>query len=162
MKFFPISIEEYIKLHLADNPSENERDYRKRINSALADYKNGVKCSCGNDIWVIGSAIVEKSCFTCITGEDTPDDDYEIDSAIHKAENKIGRRHIDDMDPFQIAGIFDDDGFQINADLIKKPDLCLTCIRDNDPNEEMLCNLTRNDQKEDGDFVCFTYKKNLS
>lgn len=116
MKFHPISIDEYVKMHLAENPSENEKDYRERINSALEDYKNGEKCSCGNDIWVIGSAVVGNSCFTCITGESQPDDDYEIDSAVIKSDNKRRGRHIDDMDPTKIKGIFDDDGNMINFD----------------------------------------------
>ena len=80
MGFVGISIDKYIKKHLKSNPSENEKDLRKRLNSALEDCKNGVKCSCGNDIWVIGSASVGNSCFTCITGESQPDSDYEIDS----------------------------------------------------------------------------------
>ena len=42
---------------------------------------------------------VGNSCFTCITGESYPTNDYEIDSAIKKRENKKGRRHIDDIDP---------------------------------------------------------------
>ena len=84
MGFVAISINVYIKKHLKSNPTENEKDLRKRLNSALLDYKNGVKCSCGNDIWVIGSASVGNSCFTCITGESFPIDDYEIDSAIVK------------------------------------------------------------------------------
>lgn len=88
MGFVGIPIEKYIKKHLKSSPSENEKDLRKRLNSALRDYKNGVKCSCGNDIWVIGSASVGNSCFTCITGESQPDSDYEIDSAIKKRENK--------------------------------------------------------------------------
>lgn len=82
MGFVSISIDKYIKKHLASNPSENEKDLKKRLNSALNDYKNGVKCTCGNNIWVIGSASVGNGCFTCITGESYPDSDYEIDSAI--------------------------------------------------------------------------------
>ena len=84
MGFIPISIKAYIKKHLKNNPSENEKDLRKRLESALADYKKRIKCSCGNDIWVIGSASVGNSCFTCITGESYPIDDYEIESAIIK------------------------------------------------------------------------------
>jgi hypothetical protein len=159
MGFIPISINEYIKKHLKSNPNENETDLRKRLNTALLDYKKGVKCNCGNDIWVIGSAVVGNSCFTCITGESFPSDDYEIDSAIVKSENKKGQRHIDDIDPTKIAGLFDDDGYEINADLIKKPGLCMTCVHDNDPNEETLCNMTRYDQKDDKEFKCFAYKK---
>jgi len=159
MGFIPISIDKYIKKHLDSNRSENEKDLGKRLNSALTDYKNGVKCSCGNDIWVIGSASVGNSCFTCITGESQPDNDYEIDAAIVKSGNKKGLRHIDDIDPTKIAGFFDDDGYEINTDLIKKPGLCMTCLNDNDPNEEILCNMTRYDQKNDREFKCFAYKK---
>jgi hypothetical protein len=159
MGFVAISIDKYIKKHLDSNPSENEKDLRKRLNSALTDYKNGVKCSCGNDIWVIGSASVGNSCFTCITGESQPESDYEIDSAIKKHENKKGQRHIDQMDKTLIHGFFDDDGYEVNAELIKKPSLCLTCVNNDNPNDEMLCNMTRYDQKDDNEFECFAFKK---
>jgi len=159
MGFKPISINKYIKLHLKNNPSENEKDLRKKLKSALEDYSKGVKCSCGNDIWVIGSAIVGSKCFTCITGEGYPTDDYEIDEAIKKKSSSHGMKHIDDMDITQISGFFDDDGFEINTDIIKKPSLCLTCINNDDPNEEMLCNMTRHDQKDDDEFICFAYEK---
>lgn len=159
MGFLPISINEYVKKHLKKNPNESGSDLRKRINRALTDYKKGRKCHCGNDIWVIGSASVGNSCFTCITGESYPTDDYEIDSATVKSENKNGRRHIDDINPTKIAGFFDDDGYEINTDLMKKPGLCTTCVHDNDPNEEILCNMNRYDQKDDSDFKCFAYEK---
>ncbi len=159
MGFIPISINAYIKKHLKNNPSENEKDLRKRINSALADYKKRIKCSCGNDIWVIGSASVGNSCFACITGESYPTDDYEIESAIIKRESIKGRRHIDEIPPSKIGGFFDDDGYEINTDLIKKPSLCITCINDDNPKEEMLCDMTRYDQKEDKEFKCFAYEK---
>ena len=159
MAYIPISINKYVKLYLKNNPSENEKDLRRRLNSALADYNKGIKCSCGNDIWVIGSASVGNSCFTCITGESYPADDFEIESAIKKSENKEGRRHIDEIDKTQIAGFFDDDGYEINTELIKKPSLCLTCINDYNPAEELLCNMTRYDQSDDKEFKCFAYKK---
>lgn len=159
MGFVAISIDKYIKKHLDNNPSEDEGDLRTRLDSALENYKNGVKCSCGNDIWVIGSASVGNSCFTCITGESQPDSDYEIDTAIKKRENKRGQRHIDDIDPKKIHGLFDHDGYEIKTDLIKKPTICLTCIHDDDPYEEPLCNMTRFDQKDEREFKCFAYKK---
>ena len=159
MEFVAISIDKYIKKHLDSNPSENEVDLRKRLNSALEDYRNGVKCSCGNDIWVIGSASVGNSCFTCITGESMPVDDYEIEAAIKKRENRKGQRHINEIKPNEIHGFFDDDGYEINSDLIKKPTLCLTCVHNDDPNEEPLCNMTRFDQQGEEDFKCFAYKK---
>jgi len=159
MKFVPISIDNYIKKHLESNPSENEKNLRVKLEAALSDYEKGIKCSCGNDIWVIGSAAVGNSCFTCITGESQPDSDYEIDSAIKKRKNKNGLKLIDIIDKTKIHGFFDDDGFEINTDLIKKPGLCITCINDRDPNEEMLCNMTRFDQKDEKEFKCYAYKK---
>lgn len=162
MGFVGISIDKYIKKHLKSNPSENEKDLRKRLNSALDDYKNGVKCFCGNDIWVIGSASVGNSCFTCITGESQPDSDYEIDSAIKKRENKKGQKHIDEMDKTKIHGIFNDEGYEINTELIKKPSLCLICVNDDNPNEEIFCNLTRFDQKNDKEFKCFAFRKKIN
>ena len=159
MKFIPISIDNYIKKHLKSNPDENEKTLRKHLESALADYRNGVKCSCGDDIWVIGSAAVGNRCFTCITGERKPDSNYEIDYAIKKNKNKKGLRHIDEIDKTKIHGFFDDDGYEINEDLIKKPDLCVICVNDNDPNEEVLCDMTRFDQQDNKQFKCFAFKK---
>jgi len=159
MGFAPISLDKFIKKHLERNPSENESNLRNLLNTALADYKKGVKCSCGNDIWVIGSAFAGNTCFTCLTGESMPDSDFEIDLALNKNSNKIGRRNIDTMDVNEINGIFDNDGFEINTELIKKPSLCLLCVNDDNPDEEMLCNLTRYDQNDDIEFNCFAFKK---
>lgn len=153
MAFVPIA------KHLKNNPSAKEADLRKHLGTALNAYNNGIKCSCGNDIWVIGSASVGNSCFTCITGESFPEEDYEIDSAIRKRENKKGRRHIDDMDPTKITGFFDDDGYEINSETIKKPSLCIICKNDDDPAEDMFCNMTRNDQKDAIEFQCFAFRK---
>lgn len=115
--FVPISIDRYVRKHMENNPAENEKDLTKRIVRALEDYRKGIKCKCGNDIWVIGSAAVGNSCFTCITGESMPSEDYEIDSAIKKREIKKGQRHIDEIEPSEIAGFFDDDGYEINPGL---------------------------------------------
>ena len=81
MPFVPIEIEEYIKLHIDANPDENPDDLRLRLREALAAWKAGETCGCGNPIWVIGSAIAEYACFTCITMESVPDEDYEIAEA---------------------------------------------------------------------------------
>lgn len=160
MSFVPISIDKYVKIHLKSNPNENEKDLRIRLKDALIAFKKGKKCHCGNDIWVIGSASVGYSCFTCITGESYPTDDYEIDSAIIK-DNKKGRRHINEMDPTKIAGIFDDEGYEINPELIEKPSLCVTCSKNYvpGPEDDILCNLTRFDQKDSGTFKCHAYEK---
>ncbi len=157
MGFKPVSIDEYVKIHLNSNPLEHEKDLRKKLESTLLDYKDGVKCSCGDDIWVIGSAVVGNSCFTCITGEAYPKDDYEIGQAIRKENRSIREEYIDDIDKLKTAGFFDDDGYEINTDLIKKPPLCIICKNDNNPDEELLCNMTRYDQKDEEEFKCFTY-----
>lgn len=64
------------------------------------------------------------------------------------------------IEPAQvISGYFNDDGTEINADLISKPGLCLTCGKDNaSGKEEILCMLTRNDQKGEKDFECGAYE----
>jgi len=59
----PISIDRYVKIHLKNNPNENEKVLRVRIEAALDDYKNGVKCQCGNDIWIVGSASAPFGCY---------------------------------------------------------------------------------------------------
>jgi hypothetical protein len=160
MSFIPISIEQYIKIIKEKNPAENIKTLRIRLEAALDDYNKGKKCQCGNDIWVVGSAHKNTGCFSCLTGKTHPAGDYEIDNAINKID-KYGRRHIDEMDPSAICGFFDDDGYEINADLIKKPDLCLTCLRNYNPEleDEILCNLNRIDQKDNDNFKCDEYIK---
>jgi hypothetical protein len=59
----------------------------------------------------------------------------------------------------EIRGFFDDDGYEINIDMIKKPNLCLRCVHNDDPNEEMLCNLTRFDQSGEEEFVCYKFRQ---
>lgn len=54
---------------------------------------------------------------------------------------------------------YDDDGTEINPDLIPKPDLCITCKRDGEPGkEEILCTLTRSDQQDEPEFRCDAYE----
>jgi hypothetical protein len=109
---------------------------------------------------VIGSAQAGNSCFACITGESHPTGDYEIDSALNKTDSK-GRKHIDDMDITKIAGIFSDDGYEINPDLIKMPSLCLTCLKNYEPGveDDILCNLNRYDQRDSENFICHAFEK---
>ena len=51
--------------------------------------------------------------------------------------------------------LFDDDGTEINPALISKPSLCVSCKKDDDPSEEVMCNLTRADQQDEEEFECF-------
>lgn len=81
--FTPISIDAYVKLQFLSGREDNPEQFRAGLLRALRDHKAGVTCQCGNPIWVIGSAIAGNSCFTCITGEISPDSDYEIDDALN-------------------------------------------------------------------------------
>jgi len=82
--FVPITPEEYVELHLKSNPDTSREEITIALRGALEDYKKGAKCiNCGNPIWVIGSAFAANMCFTCITGEAIPEDDYEIDEACY-------------------------------------------------------------------------------
>jgi hypothetical protein len=83
--FVPISLKRYVNLHLRANPGTNRGDLERRLREAIDADANGVVCRCGNPIWIIGSAEVGLSCFTCITGEPRPESDYEIakDRMIH-------------------------------------------------------------------------------
>ncbi len=158
--FTPISIDKFVRIHLKMNPAEDEKVLRVRIEAALDDYRNGVKCQCGKDIWIVGSATAPFACFSCITGKKYPLGEYEIESALEKRD-KHGRRNINEMDPSQIGGIFTDEGYEIDPNTIKKPSLCLTCVRDNsqDWEDDVLCNMNRYDQRNSRKFKCGTYER---
>ena len=54
---------------------------------------------------------------------------------------------------------FDDDGTEINPDIVPKPDLCISCKKDGQfGEEEILCNLTRSDQQGEKEFRCDAYE----
>ena len=54
---------------------------------------------------------------------------------------------------------FDDDGTELNPDLIPKPHLCVGCRQDEseDQEEHVLCALNRLDQRDEEDFVCYAF-----
>jgi len=56
-----------------------------------------------------------------------------------------------------ISGYFNDDGTRIDPNLYPMPNLCLTCKFKDDPNEKILCNLTRSDQEKGVEFKCYSY-----
>jgi hypothetical protein len=58
-----------------------------------------------------------------------------------------------------IDGYFDDEEKSLDQELVRKPALCLSCRKDNDPNEEELCMLTRMDCVEGEEFICGAYEK---
>ena len=58
-----------------------------------------------------------------------------------------------------IPKYFDDDGNEVNPDLIPKPDLCTSCKKDGQSGEEeILCNLTRSDQLGEPESYCEAYE----
>jgi hypothetical protein len=64
----------------------------------------------------------------------------------------------DDPDD-ELSGYFYEDGNRLNPDLIPKPGLCLLCALDDNPHEQVLCNLNRLDQAyEKGEFKCGAFK----
>jgi hypothetical protein len=84
MGFVPIEIDEYVVLHLKRNRDDTAAGMTKSLRSALQAFRAGERCRCGEPIWVIGSAVARHACFTCITGEADPSDDYEIAQACDK------------------------------------------------------------------------------
>ena len=76
-----ISKDAYVDLFLKANPSDARRDVVARLDDAIAAHRDGKRCSCGAEIWIVGSAEAGYGCFTCITGESTPDNDYEIEDS---------------------------------------------------------------------------------
>ena len=54
--------------------------------------------------------------------------------------------------------IYDDDGTEVNEQLLPKPSLCVTCKKDDNTKEEPICLLNRLDQKDEDDFKCGAYE----
>src|SRR5262245_21067107 len=77
--FIPIRLEDYVERYLRANSGGDRADLIERLEYAIASFRNDERCRCGAPIWIIGSAEAGLACFTCITGEATPDNDYEID-----------------------------------------------------------------------------------
>ena len=88
MTFVPIQLEDYVRLHVRSNPGENAADVIAALQFALKAYKAGRRCRCGGPIWVIGSAEAGLACFSCITGESDPSEDYEIAEACDKTDGQ--------------------------------------------------------------------------
>jgi len=94
MSFVPIKLGDYVRLFLKSNRGETAKEVTARLRSALEAYQAGARCDCGEPIWVIGSAEAGHACFTCITGEADPSEDYEIAEACSKVSvrSRGGRR----------------------------------------------------------------------
>ena len=57
-----------------------------------------------------------------------------------------------------VTGYFRDDGSRIDPERITRPTLCGSCLLDGNPEEEILCTLTRADQEGEEDFLCGSYR----
>ena len=89
MGFVPIELSDYVRGFLRNNRGETAGAVTKRLQSALDAYRAGSRCHCGAPIWVIGSAEAGNACFTCITGESDPSEDYEIAEACDKDGKRL-------------------------------------------------------------------------
>lgn len=49
---------------------------------------------------------------------------------------------------------FDDDGNEMDPSSVQMPRMCIMCEKKDDPNEEILCNLNRLDQRGESTFKC--------
>ncbi len=49
---------------------------------------------------------------------------------------------------------YDDDGNELDPTTVPLPRMCLICEKKDDPEEEVLCNLNRLDQRDDAVFQC--------
>jgi predicted deacetylase len=55
---------------------------------------------------------------------------------------------------------FNDDGTEINPDLVPIPGLCLTCKKHEEQGDEwVLCTLNRADQADSEEFLCHAYEE---
>ncbi len=77
--FKKISLDNFLKKYSKDNPGMDSKQLRKDLINFRQLKNDGVKCNCGNDLWIIGSAISGKGCFSCITMSADCSDDFEIE-----------------------------------------------------------------------------------
>lgn len=69
-----------------------------------------------------------------------------------------------DEDIFKDGVYFDDNGNHINPELIPTPGLCLICKLNDieDDEENILCNLTRYDQRNEKEFKCGSFEPKVT
>ena len=79
LEFKRIAIDTFIDRHKQLNPDTDLVDLKASLLYFKSLRDSGELCQCGNPIWIVGSAIVGKGCFTCITGETDTSEDFEIE-----------------------------------------------------------------------------------
>jgi hypothetical protein len=77
--FNKISVDNFIKKFKKKNPKEDFNRLKKDLLHFKQLKTQGETCNCGNELWIIGSAISGKGCFTCITGDTESSNDFEIE-----------------------------------------------------------------------------------
>jgi hypothetical protein len=77
--FSAIDLDRYIEFHVRANPDADRAEVRAQLKYAIDAHRKGIRCECGAPIWIVGSAFGGLGCFTCITLNSAPDNDYEID-----------------------------------------------------------------------------------
>ena len=77
----PISVEDYIKLRVAYQPSLNTEQLKFNIQKAIRDKLEGYSCKrCGGEIWAVGVVVVEDHlCYDCILSGENKENDIEFD-----------------------------------------------------------------------------------
>jgi hypothetical protein len=76
--FIPVSVKKFVRQYMQNNKDADADTIRVAVEDALAAKQQGVRCACGNPLWVAGSAVAGYGCFTCISGSAEPDGDPEI------------------------------------------------------------------------------------
>lgn len=81
MPFAPIRLDDYVRRYQSHNAGTDPAELRRRLQTMLRAFREGARCACGEPIWVIGSAEAGLACFTCVTGEADPSEDFELEEA---------------------------------------------------------------------------------
>lgn len=164
MNFTPISKQEYLALHLINNPSTDEAELRSKLDNTLQEFNAGIKCHCGNPIWVIGSASLGNGCYSCLTGESLPTDNYEIDTVVAEETpyKEADAFTVNDLGDFELSFLgegnyFDDDGNIIDPNSYPTPKMCLSCKNFILKSQKIMCTLMKVGLEEGENFECGTF-----
>jgi hypothetical protein len=74
-----ISLDAYIEKHIQSNSGTDSKALKQSLLYFRQIKTEGIKCQCGNELWIIGSAIAGKGCFRCITMQTDRSNDYELE-----------------------------------------------------------------------------------
>ncbi len=161
MDFTPISINNYLALHLKNNPSANEAKLRSKLDRILSEFNEGIKCDCGNPLWVIGSALLGMGCYSCLTGEKLPTENFEIDIVVTEKTHftEADAFTVNDWGEFDLSfleeGNYNDDyGNRIDPNLYPTPRMCLSCKNFILKSQRVLCTLNKISQEVGEKFEC--------